>query len=217
VPLSLAYQNDLPGVVDETPHPDALEPEVSLVVEGAGISEAPGVPEANFRPNEIPDLEMTRVLPDRKQQFPAYDPGKPFAGNPRGFQHEGRPVLGDPRVFANDSVEDNLALFRPVRDVIRYGVVIQDRADPVDSKRKETEPDQAERRGMPAGDAGKQGENQAAGEESQDPRTVNFDGVPEDDTADEEKKKNGKGTLDHTLASPWAAGLVRDSLIAHSQ
>jgi hypothetical protein len=35
-------------------------------------------------------------------------------------------------------------------------------------------------------------------EGSQDPRPGNFGGVPEYDTADEEKKKDGKGTFDHS-------------------
>jgi hypothetical protein len=86
-----------------------------------------------------------------------------------------------------------------VRDVIRRGVVVQNRADPMDSEGEEAEPGQAECRGMPAGDVGKQGEDQAAGEGSQEPRTGNFGGVPEDDTADEEKKQDGKRPLDHAF------------------
>ena len=88
ITLPLADQDDLPGVVYETPHPDPLKPEVALIVEGAGVPEAPGVLQARLRPDEIADLEKTRVLPDREQQFSAHAPGKPFARNPRGLQYE---------------------------------------------------------------------------------------------------------------------------------
>ena len=101
--------------------------------------------------------------------------------------------------------------------MIRRGVVVQDRADPLNSEGEETDSDQAEGGGMPPGGKSKKGKDEAGREGSQDPRPGDFGGVPEYDTADEEKKKDGKGTLDHTFASPWAAGLVRDSLIAHSQ
>jgi len=87
----------------------------------------------------------------------------------------------------------------------------------MDSECEETDSDQAEGGGMAAGDESEQGQDEARREGSQDPRPGNFGGVPECDTADEEKKKDGKGTLDHTFASPWAAGLARDPLIAHSQ
>jgi hypothetical protein len=104
-----------------------------------------------------------------------------------------------------------------VSDVIRCGVIVKDRADPVDSECEEADSDQAEGGGMPARDESEQGQDEAGREGSQDPRPGNFVGVPEYDTADEKKKKNGKGTLDHTFTLPWAAGFVRDWLIAHSQ
>jgi hypothetical protein len=63
----------------------------------------------------------------------------------------------------------------------------------------------------------KKRKDQADGEGSQDPRTGYLGGVSEDDTPDEEGKKDGKRTPDHTFSLPWAAGFVRNSLIAHLQ
>jgi hypothetical protein len=94
---------------------------------------------------------------------------------------------------------------------------MQGHADAQGAEGKETGPDQAEGGGMPPGDQSKQGKDEAGGEGSQDPRQGNLGGVPEYDTADEEKKKDGEGTLDHTFTLPWAAGSARESLIAHSQ
>jgi hypothetical protein len=79
IALSLADQDDLPGVVHETPHPYALKPEVALVVERAGVRGAARMLQTHLRPDEIPVFELTCVLPDRQEKFPAHALRKSFA------------------------------------------------------------------------------------------------------------------------------------------
>jgi len=195
--LPLADQNDFPGVVHEAPHPDSLEAKMALVVEAAGVCKAARDFQSDRRADVIPVFEIPRVLPDGQQE-PAADVFRcPLTVDPHGLQDERRAVLGDPRVFRDHAVQDDGAFSRPVHDVVRPRVAVEDRAQPADSKGEEADCRRTKRSAVAARHVETQRKDEPRGEERQGPPTGDLRGVTGDDSAEEKSEQQGEGALDH--------------------